>query len=261
MKRLLVPALALSVGLTSAAFAGEKLKSVEQMSDAEKQSYAAGFAQGGQLHKMDKDLGVKFEMHYFQKGFQDAYANSKSTLTQEQMEKSLVELQKSIMEKQRAYMEKQFAENKKKGEEFLANKAKDEKVKKLSDNILYEVIKDGSGTTHPSATDKVKVSYVGTTIDGTEFDKNNDVELSLNNLIKGWQTALQKMSPGDKWKLYIPAAQAYGENGAPGIMPNSTLVFDIELKDIVKDNNSGNSDKKATDDQSSKVSNSKKAKS
>ncbi len=241
MKRLFVPAIALSVGLISTGFAA-KVKSTDNMSDDQKQSYAAGYAQGGQLHKMDTELGVKFDMPAFQKGFDDAYKNTKATLSQEEMEKSLVTLQKSIMEKQRTYMEKQFTENKKKGEEFLMTKASDKNVKKLDDSakatdaIYYEVIKSGNGKERPKANSKVKVSYVGTTIDGKEFDKNNDVELSLDNLIQGWKSALQKMTTGDKWKLYIPASQAYGENGAPGIMPNSTLVFDIELKEIVKDN-------------------------
>ena len=251
MKRLFVPALALSVGLMSTGFAA-KAKSTANMSDDQKQSYAAGFAQGGQLHKMDTDLGVKFDMTSFQKGFNDAYKNAKPALAQEEMEKSLVALQKSIMEKQRTFMQKQFTENKKKGEDFLATKASAKDMQKIAgakpeDTIYYEVVKSGDGKTHPAANSSVIVSYVGTTVDGTEFDKNNDVKLSLDNLIQGWKTALQKMSPGDKWKLYIPASQAYGENGAPGIMPNSTLVFDIELKKIVDDK-----DAAVSSDQSSK---------
>ncbi|MBP9722362.1 MAG: FKBP-type peptidyl-prolyl cis-trans isomerase [Gammaproteobacteria bacterium] len=237
MKRLLLPTLALSIGLMPTTYAA--LKSADKMSDAEKQSYAAGYAQGGQLQKMDTELNVKFNMEYFQQGFDDAYKSAKSVLTEEQMEQSLVALQKSIMEKQRSYLETQFSKNKTAGEEFMKTQAKNKDVKKLSNGILYEVVKSGTSTTHPTLKDKVKVSYIGKTIDGKEFDKNNDIELGLNSLIKGWQIALQKMTPGDQWKLYIPSDQAYGTNGAPGIMPNSALVFDIELKDIVKDNKAG----------------------
>jgi FKBP-type peptidyl-prolyl cis-trans isomerase len=213
-----------------------KLKAVEKWGDAENQSYSAGYAQGGQLHKMDTELGVKFDMPYFQQGFDDAIKDTKSAVTQENMEKSLIALQKSIMEKQRTYMEKQFAENKKKSEDFLKTKESATGVSKLDNGVLYEVVKasDNKTKNHPKVTDKVKVSYKGSTIDGKEFDSNNDVELNLSNVIKGWQVAVQKMVPGDTWRLYIPAAAAYGENGAPGIMPNSALVFDIELKDIVQ---------------------------
>lgn len=232
MKRLLLP-MTLCAGLASNIYASD-IVSPDKMSDAEKQSYAAGFAQGSQLNKMDTELGVKFDMKYFQAGFDTAYKSAKSVLTDEQMETSLVALQKSIMEKQKKYMETQFAKNKKDSENFLKDKSKAKGINKLNGGVLYEVVQSGTSKNHPSLTDKVKVSYVGTTIDGKTFDKNDNVELPLNNLIKGWQTALQKMSPGDKWKLYVPSDQAYGENGAPGIMPNSTLVFDIELKDIVK---------------------------
>jgi FKBP-type peptidyl-prolyl cis-trans isomerase len=239
MKKLIIPAIALAISINPSLYAGTKLKAAANMSDAEKQSYAAGFAQGGQLKKMDSDLGINFKMDYFQKGFDDAYGNKTSALDDKTMENSLVALQQSIMDKQRVFLEKQFTENKQKGEEFLAKVKKENKVKELTDGVLYEVVKaaDSKASKNPSPalTDTVKVSYKGTTIDGKEFDSNEKVDLSLGNLIKGWQTALQKMHPGDKWKLYIPAAQAYGERGAPGIMPNSTLVFDIELHEVVKE--------------------------
>lgn len=205
--------------------------------DLEKQSYSAGFAQGGQMNKMSTDLGVTFDMAQFQQGFKDAYGNKDAVLSQEDMDAALMALQKSIMEKQRAFMEKQFTDNKQKSEEFLATKAKDTKVNKLKNGngVLYEVVSASKNNkTNPKASDTVKVTYKGTTIDGREFDSNEDVELNLSDLIKGWQAALTNMSPGDKWKIYVPADQAYGERGAPGIMPNSALIFDIELKDIVK---------------------------
>lgn len=234
MKKLIIPAIACAMTINTGLYAGT-LKSADKMSDLEKQSYAAGFAQGGQVKKMDADLGINFKMDYFQKGFDDAYTEKKATLDEQAMESSLLALQKTIMEKQRVFLEKQFAENKQKGQAFLTKVKTDNpsKVKELADGVLYEVVKAASSGTSPSLTDTVKVTYRGTTIDGQEFDSNEKVDLGLNNLIKGWQIALQKMRPGDKWKLYIPAEQAYGERGAPGIMPNSTLVFDIELHEVV----------------------------
>lgn len=235
MKKLIVPAL-FTLSIASNAYAATELNPANKMSEIEKQSYSAGFAQGSQLKKMDSDLNINFKMDYFKQGFDDAYAEQKAAVDEKSMEDSLVALQKTLMEKQRTFLDKQFKENKSKGEEFLAKVKKDnpKKVKELSDGILYEVIKTGKSKQQPTLTDTVKVSYKGATIDGKEFDSNQNIELGLNGLIKGWQTALQKMHPGDHWKLYIPADQAYGERGTPGIMPNSTLVFDIELHDIVK---------------------------
>lgn len=234
MKKHLIAATALtlisSAALTTNVFAA---KSPANMSELDKQSYAAGYAQGGQLHKMDTELGVKFSMDHFNKGFADGYKNKKPSLSEKQIEESLVSLQKSIMGKQQAYMKNLFEKNKKDGEAFLATKSKEPNVKKLENGVLYEEVKAGTATTKPTTADKVKVTYKGTTIDGKEFDKNSKVDLSLSNVIKGWQTALQQMTPGTTWKLYIPADQAYGERGAPGIMPNSTLIFEVTLDDIV----------------------------
>jgi FKBP-type peptidyl-prolyl cis-trans isomerase FklB len=138
------------------------------------------------------------------------------------------------------YMQKARAEkasgNKKQGEEFLAaNKTKPGVVSTAS-GLQYVVLKDGTGP-KPGPTDKVKVHYRGTLIDGQEFDsdKGQPIELSVNGVIPGWTEALQLMSVGSKWKLFIPSNLAYGDQQAgPLIAPGSTLIFDVELVDIVK---------------------------
>lgn len=236
MKKLLIPAIILSLGVSNSLFAA-KANTADKMSEQEKQSYAAGFAQGDQLGKMNKDLNLDLKLDYFLSGFNDAYGNNKSQLDEKETNAVLMSLQQKIMEKQRAFLETQFEENKKKGKEFLTKVKKENKksIKELKDGILYEVIKTSDNKENsPTLDDTVNVSYKGTTIDGKEFDSNEKIDLGLKDLIKGWQTALTQMHPGDKWKLYIPSDQAYGERGTRNIMPHSTLVFEIELHNVVK---------------------------
>lgn len=139
----------------------------------------------------------------------------------------------------RAYVEKiqkvAGEENKKISEKFLAeNKAK-AGVKTTESGLQYEVITEGTGA-KPLATDKVKVAYKGTLIDGTEFDANPGIEFPLNGVIKGWTEGVQLMSVGSKYKFVIPADLAYGDRQAgEKIKANSTLIFEVELIDIIKE--------------------------
>ena len=128
-------------------------------------------------------------------------------------------------------------ENLTKGAEFMKENAKKSGVDTLFDGIQYKVVKEGNGP-KPVATDMVKVHYKGTLIDGTEFDssikRNEPAEFRLNQVIPGWTKAIQQMPVGSKWILYIPSDQAYGPRGAGGaIGPNETLIFEVELLDIV----------------------------
>jgi FKBP-type peptidyl-prolyl cis-trans isomerase FklB len=140
------------------------------------------------------------------------------------------------------YMQKAQSEkaegNKKLGLEFLAaNKSKPGVVTRLS-GLQYIVEKQGTGP-KPALTDMVRVHYHGTLIDGKVFDssveRGQPIELNVNGVIPGWTEALQLMPVGSKWKLFIPADLAYGDRQAgPMIAPGSTLVFEVELLDIVK---------------------------
>lgn len=128
-------------------------------------------------------------------------------------------------------------ENLEKGEKFLAENAKKEGVDTLADGIQYKVLTKGEGAL-PQATDVVRVHYKGTLIDGTEFDssynRGEPAEFPLNRVISGWTKAIQAMPVGSKWIIYIPSKEAYGQRGAGPIGPNETLIFEVELLDIVK---------------------------
>ena len=130
-----------------------------------------------------------------------------------------------------------LTKNLEEGTKFLAENGKREGVVTLPSGLQYEVITEGTGK-KPSATDTVSCHYHGTLIDGTVFDssvmRNQPAEFPVNGVIKGWVEALQLMSEGAKWKLFIPSNLAYGERGAgQSIEPNSTLIFEVELLKVL----------------------------
>ena len=132
---------------------------------------------------------------------------------------------------------KMNAENIEKGKAFLAENAKKEGIVTLPSGLQYEVIKEGNGK-KPSATDRVKCHYEGTLIDGTLFDssvkRGQPAVFGVNQVIKGWVEALQLMSEGAKWKLFIPSDLGYGAQGAGEMIPpHSTLVFEVELIEVL----------------------------
>ncbi len=124
------------------------------------------------------------------------------------------------------------------GKAFLETNKTKQGVVTLPSGLQYEILKEGNGP-KPTATDKVKCHYHGTTIAGKVFDSSVDrgepAEFPVNGVIPGWIEALQLMPVGSKWKLYIPAELAYGDRGAGAdVGPNSMLIFEVELLEIVK---------------------------
>lgn len=133
--------------------------------------------------------------------------------------------------------EQEFGANKAEGVAFLDSIAKTEGVVKTESGLCYKVITEGKGAI-PANTDKVKVHYRGTLIDGTEFDssykRNEPTTFAANQVIAGWTEALTMMPVGSKWILYIPQELAYGSRDMGQIKPFSTLIFEVELLDIEK---------------------------
>lgn len=127
-------------------------------------------------------------------------------------------------------------ENIQQGQMYLDENSKNEGVISTASGLQYKVLETGTGNVHPTATDKVKVHYHGTLIDGTVFDSSVDrgepISFGLNQVIAGWTEGLQLMVEGEKTRLFIPSKLAYGDRAAGKIQPGSTLIFDVELLGI-----------------------------
>ncbi len=125
------------------------------------------------------------------------------------------------------------------GEKFLEDNKSKEGVIELESGLQYKIIKEGNGVT-PAPEDTIEVHYVGTLIDGTQFDSSHErgqtASLVLNQFIPGWIEGLQKVSEGGQIELYIPADLAYGNHPMGNIQPGSTLIFDVELISVKKAN-------------------------
>lgn len=192
---------------------------------AEKKSYAAGVVIGRDIAR----AGLDVDLDALLRGIKDEAAAGKTLLSDE-------DFQKTIMNVSHGIVQKQIDKNKKEGEDFLAANKKKEGVTTLPDGLQYKVIKEGEGKV-PAATDTVSVNYRGTFVDGTEFDssyrRGKPQTFAVNGIIKGWSEALEKMKVGSKWQVFIPADLAYGARGyPPTIMPDSALIFEMELVGI-----------------------------
>jgi peptidylprolyl isomerase len=119
------------------------------------------------------------------------------------------------------------------GESFLDGNSEADGVQSTASGLQYKVLETGTGSIYPTATDRVKVHYHGTLIDGTVFDSSVDrgepISFGLNQVIPGWTEGLQLMVEGEKTRLFIPSKLAYGNRAAGKIKPGSTLLFDVEL--------------------------------
>ena len=199
--------------------------------DNELIGYFLGFSVGqnmGQSGFKADDLTLES----FLAGFKDGVTLKKPTLTPEQLQAAQGKIQ-ALLQKRQVEM---ATAQKAKGEKFLADNAKKEGVKTLEGGVQYKVLKAGSGAS-PKPTDTVQVHYTGKLIDGSVFDssvkRGQPASFRVNQVIQGWQMALQKMKVGDKWMLVIPSELAYGEQGSQGaIGPNEVLQFEVELLGI-----------------------------
>ncbi|MBQ0033990.1 MAG: FKBP-type peptidyl-prolyl cis-trans isomerase [Bacteroidales bacterium] len=191
-----------------------------------KVSYALGLSLGQNL----ASSGIK------EIAFEDLVAGMKAIINKEQPAISFEEAQNVLNDFFSELEAKAAGAAKAEGEAFLAENAKREGVKVTASGLQYEVLEATIGQ-KPKATDKVKVHYEGTLIDGTVFDssyrRGEAISFGLNQVIAGWTEGLQLMSIGSKYKLYIPYQLAYGERGAgQSIPPYSALIFTVELLGI-----------------------------
>lgn len=191
-------------------------------------SYAIGMMNGLQWKQQELEIDPEI----YAAAVKQAYSGGETLLTPDQAKQILQTFSQEFRAKQQQKMIERAAKNKIAGEAFLAKNKSEPGVQTLPDGLQYIIITNGTGAT-PLASDKVKVNYRGTLLDGTEFDssykRGQPAEFAVGGVIHGWTEALQKMPVGSKWKLFIPSDLAYGERGNAGIPPNSTLIFEVEL--------------------------------
>jgi FKBP-type peptidyl-prolyl cis-trans isomerase FklB len=222
-----------------AAKAAEKPAELTLKDQKDKLSYALGMSLGNNLRINE----ITVDPTVVLRGLQDAIANGKVLMTEDEMRAALNQLNVDLRAKQeikRKEMEearKKAGEvNKTEGEAFLAANKSKEGVVALPSGLQYKIITAGTGP-KPAATDTVVCNYKGTLINGKEFDssykRGEPATFPVSGVIKGWTEALQLMPVGSKWQLFIPPDMAYAERGAgPDIAPNATLIFEVELISI-----------------------------
>lgn len=200
-----------------------------KMTASDSLSYAIGL-QSALYYKSQGVTGLNGEM--VKKAITDVMNDKTTALTEEQMNST-------IQAKLQAFMANKVKAEKDKGKAFLTNNKKKAGVIELPNGLQYEIIKAGTGE-KPTAQDTVRAHYIGTLIDGKEFDNSHTrgepLQIPVGGVIQGWVQALQMMPVGSTWKLYIPSDLAYGDRGAGnGAIPGgSTLIFEIELLELLK---------------------------
>ena len=202
---------------------------------AQKAAYTLGYKSGEQLHASAPEI----EVGAFVAGLR-AGTEGKSKLSEEEMNKALEDFRKEMTAKHEADTKKAATENLAKADAFLKENATKEGVQTLEGGIQYIVEKSGDAKGEvPTLNDTVVADYEGTLLDGTVFDssikRGQPATFPLAHVIEGWQKTLVHMHVGDKWKIFIPPALAYGEEGAGSVIgPNELLVFEVELQKVIK---------------------------
>ena len=191
---------------------------------------------GLQLAERMKQQGLheSLDVNAFGQAMRDVFTDTAPRLTAEQMQSTLAEMRAAEAAEQSA----KGAEAKAAQEAFLAENAAKENVETTDSGLQYKIIEEGTGE-QPEPTDTVKVHYEGQLLDGTVFDssyaRGEPATFQVNQVIPGWQEALQLMHTGAEYQVWIPSDLAYGEQGAGAdIGPNETLNFTIELLEIVE---------------------------
>ena len=224
MKKYIKIALVVSV-ISSCQNLTQQKFNFDEANELEKVSYSIGINVATSIKSEGLDSINSF---YISKGFQDVFENKDLAINIEESNKIIGEYfnKKQDAKNQRLAIDSKI---------FLEQNKQKDGVMTTESGLQYLILSEGRGN-NPTLNDNVTVHYHGTLIDGTIFDSSVDrkqpATFPLNGVIPGWQEALQMMSIGSKWKIFIPSELAYGESGAGAIGPNSTLIFEVELLSI-----------------------------
>lgn len=197
------------------------------------------YAYGIDLAKKFKAEGIELNVDTLADAMKAVFEDGERQMSDGEVAATMEIYSKIFTKKKEAAWAVAAEKNKKEGEEFLAENARKDGVIVTDSGLQYEILEEGNGSYHPNENDEVTVHYRGTFIDGTEFDsthqRNEPYNVKVKQLIDGWSEALQLMSEGSKWKLYIPSDIAYGERGSgQHVGPNAVLIFEVELLDITE---------------------------
>ena len=199
--------------------------------DKDKLSYAVGMNIGRSIHSQSMEIDPAILL----RGLKDEMAG-KTVMTDMEAHNTLMQAQQEAKKKTDETRQASMEPNKKAGDAFLAANKTKEGVVTLPSGLQYKILKEGTGP-KPTPADSVVCNYRGTLIDGKEFDssykRGQPATFPVGQVIKGWTEALQLMSVGSKWQLFVPENLAYGDRGAgPDIGPGATLIFEVELISI-----------------------------
>jgi len=233
------PRLSLAVALTPLLILGACDSFVFGQNEEESMTaeQRAAYAIGVNIARNLKNDGVEIDLDYLVKGAEDVFAEHDLLLDEQGMRTAVQDLQTKAQEARQARMEEEAEVNSAEGDAFLAENREGEGVVETESGLQYEVLQEGEGP-KPGPTDRVTVHYTGTTLDGTVFDssveRGTPATFSVNQVIPGFSEALQLMSPGAKYKVWIPDDLGYGLNVRPGSKfgPNELLIFEVELIEI-----------------------------
>lgn len=224
---------AMALACASCGGGGETARKTSLDTDQERASYAYGKDVATSLLRS----GMELDVDSFVQGFRDTLEGVPSLLTNAEKAQIMQEYATQMREKQMEQMNAMAETNQTEGAAFLEANKSNEGVKVTASGLQYIVVEEGTGA-RPTADSTVQVHYTGTLIDGTKFDSSYDrgqpAQFPLKGVIAGWTEALQLMKVGGKMKIFVPPSIGYGDRGAPPVIgPNATLIFDIELIDIV----------------------------
>lgn len=216
-------------------FAAIMLPFAVSAAELETQEQKLGYIIGMDIGNSLKQQGTDFDLPALFDAIETIYNGGEPAMTQEEANA----VREAFIAEKRAEMEVEQAEmaatNAAAGDAFLLENRSKEGVMETESGLQYQVISAGDGPT-PAATDRVRVHYRGTLLNGEEFDssysRGEPATFMLNQVIPGWTEGLQLMPVGSKYMFFIPGDLAYGANGGRAIEPNSTLIFEVELLGI-----------------------------